>query len=57
MSNELNKKTHLVNGKKRTKGKPITTSFWNKEFSLLANKQGDIIEVIQKYKPLVLGIG
>ena len=42
---------------KRKKGKPITISFWNKELSLLANKQGDIIEVIQKYKPLVLGIG
>ena len=56
-SKEQNKHVHIINGNNSRRGKPMTICYWNKGSSLLSNKQEDISEIIQKYKPLVLGIG
>ena len=52
-----NKKVHTVEGNQARRGKPITIYYWNKGSSFLKNKQGDISEIINTHKPLVLGLG
>ena len=56
-SKVTNRAAHAVNGNQASRGKPITLCYWNKGSSFLLNKQEDISDIINTYKPLVLGLG
>ena len=52
---KLNKEVHARNGNQVNRGKQISICYWNKGSSYMVNKNEDIRQIIDKYKPMVLG--
>ena len=54
---EINKLAHITNGNRGQRGRGIICTYWNKGPSLLINKHQEIMSVIDKHKPHILGLG
>ena len=56
-SKSRNKIMHIQNGNRGEKGHPMTIGYWNKGSADLENRTESKAEIVQDYKPHVLGIG
>ena len=56
-SKSMNKTMHIQNGNRADKKHPMTLCYWNKGSADLENRSESIAEIVNDYKPHVLGIG